>query len=173
MKSKHPPRFTSVAVQTSPPLGAGAAHSTHRSSPAAPAPTRTKLYPRGGVANVIEDLQAHVDLLSGAINEFKKERQSIKDTIEASRKPTNSNLSPPSTNPPAPVYVGVPPVPRSPPQHQLTSGPPPPQPPPNKSQPNFQHILRVEHECIRCVHPFSSPPRSHPSSKVDAHKRTS
>jgi len=133
----------SVAVQTSPPSEPDAVHSTRRPLPAAP--TRARPYPRGGATNTVEDLRARVDLLSDAIGGFKKERQSIKDTLEARKKPADAKHDPPSTSPPpVPAGAGVSPILHPPSQHHL-----PAQPPPNEPHRDFQHILRIEHECIR------------------------
>jgi len=148
MRGKRSPHFESVAVQTSPPVEPEAAHSSHRSL--STAPTRTKLYPRGGVTNTVEDLQARVELLSDAISGFKRERRSMEDTLGSRRKPTDTKPDPRSARPPSvSVDAGVPPLPHPPPRHQVPPEPPVPQPPPNEPHRDFHHILRVEHECIR------------------------
>jgi len=143
MRHQRSPCFASVAVQTSPSVEPEAVHSTHRSSPTAP--TRTRPHPRGGVTNAVEDLQARVDLLSDAISGFKKERRSSKDTLDARRKPTDIKPDPHSVS----ADIEAPPTPHPPPRRQLPPQTPSPQPPPNEPHGGFQHILRVERECIR------------------------
>ena len=148
LRDKLSPGATSVAVQTSPPSEAEAVHSTPRPSPTAPA--RTKPPPRGEATNAVEDLRARIDLLSDAIDGIKKERRSMQETLDTRKKPTETESSPPSANPPSvPVDVGAPPTQCPPPQDQLLPQPYSPRPPPNEPQPDFQHILRVEHECIK------------------------
>jgi hypothetical protein len=148
MNYKHSLHCTSVAVQTLPPTETETVHPACHPSPTVPA--RTRPYQRRGVTNAVEDLQARVDLLSDAIDGFKQETRSIKHTLEARRKPANAKSDPPSASPPSTsTRVGVPPAPRSPPQQQSPPEPPSLPPSPNKSQPDFQRILRVEDECIR------------------------
>ena len=148
MEYKDSSCFVSVAVQASPPSEPEAVHSMHHSSPTGS--TRIRPYPRGGVTNAVEDLRTRVDLLSDAISGFKKERQSIKDTLETRKKLAGTKTDPPSASPPSvSADSRVPPVPHPPPRHQLPPEPSSPQPPPNEPHRHFQYILRVEHECIR------------------------
>ncbi|KAF9646528.1 hypothetical protein BDM02DRAFT_3188740 [Thelephora ganbajun] len=147
LKDKHSLRFMSVAIQTLPPPEATAVYPPHH--PPSVTPTRTGLSPSRGTTNSIEDLRVHVELLSDAINGFEKERRSTQGILE-SRKPTDTRSDPPPANPPSALDgSGVLPIPNSPPQCQLPPEPPSSRPPPNKSQSDFRHVLRVEHECIR------------------------
>lgn len=102
-----------------------------RSPPCSPltTPTRTGL-PLTEAKNDIEDLEAHIDLLSDAIDGFSKERQTVRDALGSRREPTDvgSNHKLPSELPPEPP----------------SSHPPLP-----KTLPSFQQILRVEQECVR------------------------
>ena len=141
-------RVMSVAVQTSPPPEAEAVISAHRSSPIASA--RTRPTRRGGVTNVTAEIRALVGQLSGAINGFQAENRSMQDSLKPRKKPTDTSSDPPLTGPsPALDGSGIPPVPHPPPQPQLAPELSASQPSANKAQRDFQHILRVEHECIR------------------------
>ena len=144
-KLKHSPRFVSVAVQTSPPPEAEAAVSTHQSSPTAPA--RTRLTRRGGVTNATADIEALVGQLSDAIDGFHAVSRPVQETVKSRKKPTDTSSGPPPVGPP-PAFGGASLVPHSP-QYQPAPESLVSQPSPNKTQPSFQRILRVEHECIR------------------------
>lgn len=138
----------SVAVQTLPPPETETVDSTCRSSPIAP--TKTKSIQRGGLTNVTVEIQALVGKLSDAIDGFQAESRSMQGTLKSRRRPTDTSFDPPPANPsPTLDDVGVPLIPHSPPKHKLPAEPPFPQPSPNKTRPDFQQILRIEHECIR------------------------
>jgi len=69
----------------------------------------------------------------------------MQDSLKLRKEPTDTSSGPP----PALDGGGVPPVPHPPPQSQLAPEPSVSQPSANEAQRDFQHILRVEHECIR------------------------
>ena len=145
---KRSPSFISVAVQTSPPLEPEAVDSIHQSSSIAPA--RTRLTQNEGVTNVTADIQALVSQLSDAMSGFQAVSRSVQGSLKSRQKPTDTSSGPSPVAPhPTLGGGGVPPVPRTPPQHQLAPELSVSHPSPNKTQPNFQHILRVEHECTR------------------------
>ena len=147
-KYKHSPRFTSVAVQASSPTKVEAVHSTRRSSPMAL--PRTRPPPGGGGTNAVEDLRARVDLLSDAIDRFKREARFTKDALGTTQKPAATKPDSSSGIPPsAPTDAGVLPIPHLPSRRQLPTETLSSQSSSNESKPDFQHILRVEHECIR------------------------
>lgn len=145
-KDSHSPCLISVAVQTS-FAEPEAPHSLPSTTP-----TRMRLPPRE-LRTDIEDLRAHIDLLSEAINDFTKERRTTRETFKPRSKPTDPGSDPP---PASPHYAsddnGASSISHSPPQYQLPLElpvEPPSQPPLHKPLPDLQHILRVEQECLR------------------------
>ena len=143
---KDSPRFTSTAVQTS-PLSEIKVLDSALHLPAM-SPPRTRLTRRGGATNPSGDIQVLVGELSDAINRLQAESRSMQDALKLRKRPTDISSNPPPANPSFAIGGGgVSPTPHPPPEYQL---PPEPQPPsPKKTQPNFQHILRVERECVR------------------------
>lgn len=150
LRDKNTSSSISVAVQTSPP-DFGAPHPLPCSPPITP--MRTSLPPTETRDN-IEDMKARIDLLSHAIDHFAGENRATRDTFESGRKPTDTRSDPLPTSPSSILGDNrVSSVPHSPPKYQLPpeipSKPPSSQPPPHKTLPDFQHILRVEQECLR------------------------
>ena len=113
------PRFISVAVQT-PPLE----------------------------SEVPRSLRSDIELLAGAINRFEREAQTMRETLRSRDSPeARSNLHPAISS--ALGDSEAPPIPGSLPRHWPPPEPLPPRHSLHKTQPDFQHILRVESECLR------------------------
>ena len=160
---KDSPRFASTAIQTSPPPEVKAVGSTLRLP--IMSPPRTRLTRRGGVTNPPADIQVLVDELSDAIDRLQVESRSMQDALKLRKRPTALSSNLPPTNPsPALGDDRISPTPHPPPEYQL---PPEPQPSsPKKTQPDFQHILRLERECVRWEHPSLLLPCSHLSPRL-------
>lgn len=145
LQSEHRPRFASAGVQTSPPEP----EATHPPSYSSPT-TLTQMGPSTGeVGSGVEDLRVQIQLLSDAIHGFGREVRTTRGAVESRRKPADTGSDPPSPSSLVSDDGVVSPIPQSPRHHQPPPDPPSSPPSPQKTPPDFQHILRLEDECLR------------------------